>query len=135
MNNIQLYKLRIRPVSHFNRLIELIICVHIFSLDWETDLKRKKGEKRRWFVYLKFICKLSFRQMCDDSVDCFDRKRIRICRELVESGSDVKRDTTLSRKIHFLSNIEKARYLRSKQTILHYEILRNTRSNVELRDI
>lgn len=126
MNNIQLYKLRIRPVSHFNRLIELIICVHIFSLDWETDLKRKKG---------KFIYKLSFRQMCDDSVDCFDRKRIRICRELVESGSDVKRDTTLSRKIHFLSNIEKARYLRSKQTILHYEILRNTRSNVELRDI
>lgn len=73
--------------------------------------------------------------MCDDSVDCFDRKRIRICRELVESGSDVKRDTTLSRKIHFLSNIEKAKYLRSKQTILHYEILRNTRSNVELRDI
>lgn len=46
MNNIQLYKLRIRLVSHFNRLIELIICVHIFSLDWETDLKRKKGEKK-----------------------------------------------------------------------------------------
>lgn len=106
MNNIQLYKLRIRPVSHFNRLIELIICVHIFSLDWETDLKRKKGEKRRWFVYLKFICKLSFRQMCDDSVDCFDRKRIRICRELVESGSDVKRDTTLSRKIVYTLPLE-----------------------------
>lgn len=97
MNNIQLYKLRIRPVSHFNRLIELIICVHIFSLDWETDLKRKKG---------KFMYKLSFRQMCDDSVDCFDRKRIRICRELVESGSDVKRDTTLSRKIVYTLPLE-----------------------------